>query len=100
MSRVKVYGRLTGDRRDVSIGGRGRNDSIESWINFDAGKNKEYTEAVTTDVRYIRDTGKIIINFDCENALNIPEDFVEIYINGKQIKNKKDLMKEDMKRRI
>lgn len=100
MSRVRVYGRLTGDRRDVSVGGRGRNDSIESWINFDAGKEKEYTEAVTTDVCFNKDNGKIIISFDCENALEIPEDYVEIYINGKHIKNKRDIMREDMKRRI
>ena len=100
MCRVKVYGRLTGERRDVSVGGRGRNDRIESWINFDAGKNKEHTEAVTTDVKFVRDTGKIIIRFDCENALQIPDEFVEIYINGKQIKNKRDIMREDMKRRI
>lgn len=93
MSRVRVYGRLTGDNREVSIGGRSRNEYIESWINFDAGKKKEYTEAITTSVRYNDITGKITVNIDYEKALQIPEEFIEIRVNGQLVKNNRDMIK-------
>lgn len=97
MARVRVYGRMTGERRQISLGGRGRNNYIESWINFDAGKKKEFTESITTRVQFNEINGKIYVEIDCRGALELPEDIIEIKINGIHIGNRKDIMKMSLK---
>lgn len=79
MSRVAVFGEMTGSNRSVTVGGRSRNDSIKSWINFDwfrlerrettrspKGYVEEKVEAgedsVTTEV-YRNNDGKVFIDF-------------------------------------
>lgn len=96
MSRVAVFSRVSNNYRTVSIGGgRGKNNHVNAWINFDYFKTerreskrakKGYveevveagTDSVSVDV-YRTDEGKALVNFSVEN---LSSDRVQVSVCG------------------
>lgn len=100
MSRVRVFGELTGDNRSVTVGGRSRNDSIKAWTNFDIYRfgtrpnKKKGCEHLTVDTKEhiktdsiqthvsTKSNGGINISVDLPDLTDIPSDLITITIRG------------------
>ena len=51
MARVNCYGLMSGDNREVSLGGRARNDSISASVNTDNATHSDCSVHVNASVR-------------------------------------------------
>ena len=98
MSRVAVFGKMSGDNRSVTVGGRSRNDSIKAWINFDYFKRvrrdstrspkgyveeikEQGTNSVTTEV-WRNSEGKVYVDFRTNDFTAGHTDNVEVRVMG------------------